>query len=31
MSGGDGTDFSTQVSVVRGPWVLAILSYHIRH
>jgi hypothetical protein len=31
MSGGDGMDFSTRVCAARGAWVLAVLSYCMKH
>jgi hypothetical protein len=31
MSGGDGIDSSTQVSVIRCVWAPVAMSYHVRH
>jgi hypothetical protein len=31
MPGGDGTNFSTQVPIVRCAWVLVTMSYCARH
>jgi hypothetical protein len=31
MLGGDMTDYSTQVLVVRCAWATVVMSYHVRH